>query len=1172
MDWLKVSVLAAMLIFTGLLHAQNQSQPISLNLKNTTLKDFFKQVETKTSFTVVYRDVLIDNKKNVSINASNSPLNEVVKTVLTPKGLQANFRGNTIVVTKGEESKQTVSDVQSLPRTKAITGTVIDAATGEPVIGASVVERGTTNGVITDVDGEFKLEVPSESVLLISYVGYINQEIKIAGKTSIDVSLQEDTKSLDEVVVVGYGTQKKINLTGAVTQISNKVLQNRPVTQLTQALQGVMPNLNIIYGSGKPGENGLLNIRGNTSINGGSPLVLIDGIEGTLETMNINDVESVTMLKDASASAVYGARAAFGVILVTTKNGIKGRPRINYTMNYGFTTHNTNTDFITSGYWNAKINDDAMYGAAGYTTTRYSAEDYEELLARVDDKVEKPERPWVVVKQNQSGQDMYRYYGNFDWFNYFYDSKRPKQNHNISLSGASDQVDYLLSASYSKEQGIFNINPDIYIRKNVRSKIDIKLSDWLRINTNIHYFTSQYSWYGFDDNFRLQEKEPNNTPNFLFLPIYSPRNPDGTFAHLTGIGPYMIGDQGLHIALESGTMKGAAQNPELRTTFEAVLKPIKDLTITANYTYRDYRPNSMYRQTKQYYSLYPGVISPTPAGRLNKNLLRETIQRYEWNTINIFGNYKKKIHDHDFNLMLGYNQGDRAFKVVRATGNDLLSDYLNDLNLVTGSEENSGGADEWTLRGVFGRFNYNYAGKYLLELSGRYDGTSRFPKHSRFGLFPSFSVGWRASEEKFFAPMTKIINNLKIRYSYGTLGNQEVAYYAYISAMKSGTIDYLESNKKLHVINAPDPVASNLTWEVVTTNNLGLDINFFKGKLSFIGDIYTRDVQGMLTKGKTLPAVYGATEPKENAANLRTTGFELSLGWQDKFLLYDKPFSYNARVILSDYKAKITKFDNPTRSLSSYYEGQTLGDIWGYVYDGFFRTDEEAQQWAAKVNQDLISPRRLRAPGDMKLLQAGDVKMLDLNGDGIINWGANTADDPGDRRIIGNTSPRYSYGLSLGVNWYNFDINALFQGIGRRHWYPHREAIMFWHVYLRPYDSFLPSNFREMMWSPDNQDAYFPLVRTYSAGDGYLSQYNTMYLQDLAYCKLRNLTLGYTLPSTLSKKIKLNNLRVYLSGENLLTWTKLKTDYLDPESVMIDPSGRSYPMGKTLSCGLSVTF
>lgn len=1153
------------------------SQKVTVDVKRTSLKSFFKSIQEQIDVALLYNEKIIEGKK-ITVKAKDKDLSNLLTEELPKLGLDFTYNNKQITIiplVQTQEINRRAEILSTEQEVLSVKGRVFDSGEpSKPLPSVTVAIVGGKEVTVTDDNGYYAIEVPKGAKLRFSLIGYNKHEITIH-KSEIDlsVSLVEELSALDEVVVVGYGEQKKVNLTGAVSNISGEEFEDRPITQLTQALQGAIPNLNVVFGSGQPGTSGSVNVRGNTSINGGGPLILIDGILGTLDRVNVNDVESVTVLKDASAAAVYGARGAFGVILVTTKKGKEdGQAAIDYSANIGYTTHATKTDYITSGYWNAKINDDAMYNALGYRTTRYSDEDYEELWARVNDKTEDPNRPWVVIEQDASGKDIYRYYANFDWFNYLYDDKRPKNDHNLSLTGKSGNTTYALSGALSDEQGIFNINPDKYKRHNLRANLVSEVKPWLTISNGTHYFKSSYDWHGLATNFNQVANNVSNSPTYHYHAMYVPRNPDGTLTGYSGINSYPIG-YGLHNALESGTMKGYNRGTEFTNKTEAIINFGHGLTLTGNYSYREYRSEHSYRQTKQYYSKYPGTMELSSLAALNQDRLNESMSKYSWHFINVFANYQKSFGDHNMTLMAGFNQEDRQYKRVGGIGQDLLSESLNDLALVIGEKQHIGGADEWAVRGGFYRINYDYQGKYLLETSGRYDGTSRFPKSSRFGFFPSFSVGWRISEEKFFEPVKQTMNNLKLRYSYGSLGNQEVSTYAYISSMGTGQINYLVDGQRLNITNSPAPVAESLTWEKITTSNIGLDFAFLNNRLNVESDYYVRNTIGMLSIGETLPNVFGAAEPKVNAADLRTKGFELSLSWRDQFNLRDKPFTYSIRGILSDYTSKIIKFSNPAGLLNTYYEGQQLGEIWGYRYDGFFKTTEEAQEYAQKVNQDLINRRRVQAPTeDLRRLQAGDIKILDLNGDGIINTGSNTLNDPGDREIIGNSQPRYSYGLTLSGNWNGIDASVFLQGIGRRHWYPNLEAQAFWSVYARPYDSFIPTDFPNKIWSEDNPNAYFPFLRGYTAQNSELSVNNDMYLQDLAFLKVRNVTVGYTLPAQWTNRIHVNKLRLFMSGENLITWTKLKSDYIDPEQVMTDNTGRSYPVGRVISFGAQLSF
>lgn len=1172
---MRINICILLIILTSIhVSASTYGQRVSIREQNAPLYKIMQRLKQQTDYSFVYSSEKL-KVTTASIDVKDVTIDQALSVLF--KDLPFSYKIiRTNVLIKEDRSKSIpVPTFGALMKVDAvmqqIKGKVTDSK-GGPLPGASLTIKGSKHSTITKSDGSFSFDQDlTTGILVVSYIGYLSKEVAIRGDFQ-NIVLMEDIQGLGEVIVVGYGTTKKINLTGAVAQVSAKELQDRPVSNLTQALQGVVPNLNVTFGSGKPGQSGVLNIRGNTSINGGAPLVLIDGVPGDIDRVSTLDVESISVLKDASASAVYGARAAFGVILVTTKQSKDGKTSISYSNNFGVKSQLTNTDFITSGYWNAKINDDAMYNALGNTNTRYSEEDYAELLARVNDKTENPERPWVVVKKNASGQDMYRYYANFDWYNYLFKKTRPGSEHNINLSGSSDKVQYLISANTKDEKGMWKVNPDDYTRYNMRSKVNVDVYDWLSVSNNTRFFQSKYSWFGLQDNFpRVTD---NVTPNYLyhFMAAYVPRNPDGTLTGYTGINSYSVG-YGMHALMENGKSKGEDAQNELATTFEAIIKPFKGFNLTANYTYGQENYNYFYRAVRVQYSKFPGVMENYALGNLNKDQLIDNARTNRYKVYNVYADYEREFNKHNLKLMAGFNQEERIFKTINTTGSEFLSEDLNDQRLATGVPIVGGGASEWALRGAFYRFNYNYANKYLFEASGRYDGTSRFAKNDRFGFFPSFSAGWVLSEESFFKPLKSVASSLKLRYSYGTLGNQDVDTYAYLASMETGQINYLVDGQKLKVINQPGAVTPNLTWESSITNNLGLDVTFLNNRLSLTADIYTRKTIDMLTKGKTLPVVFGVGEPKENAADLKTNGFELSLEWKDTFNLGGKPFRYGVGGMLSDYTAKITRFDNPNQLLSDYYAGQKLGDIWGYSYDGYFKTDAEAQAYAAIVNQDPVNNRRVQAPtAELKKLQAGDIKILDLDGNGIISTGANTLSDPGDRRIIGNTQPRYSYGFNLSASWNNFDIAAFFQGVGKRNWYPHLEAQQFWHVYARPYGSFLPENFQNMMWSPENPDAYFPLVRGYIAQNSELSVANDKYLQDISYLRFKNLTIGYNLPSALLKKVRVSNLRIYFSAENLYTWTKLDTDYMDPEEVVTDPTGRTYPMSKTYSAGLQLTF
>lgn len=1046
---------------------------------------------------------------------------------------------------------------------RTVSGTVRDSKSA-PLARVTVNEKGTNNNTVTSEDGNFTINVAgSQSVLVFSSIGFGSKEVQVGTQTNLNVVLDQTDASLGEVVVVGYGTQRKVNLTGAVSQISGKELEDRPVQNMTKALQGQIPNVNITFGSGKPGAEGTINIRGTTSINGGSPLVLIDGVPGNIDRINPLDVESVSVLKDASASAIYGARGSYGVVLVTTKRAKSGKATLNYSTNFGWATQTTSTNYMTSGYEQGRIMDTADLRTLGVTYMGYSDEDYAELYKRIGDKTENPDRPWIVT-QNRNGKDQYVYYGNFDWWHYLYNTWQPNSQHNVSVSGASDKISYLLSGGLRKQEGIWKINNDDNTIYNFRSKVEAKVLPWLQLTSNTQFFNSTYQFTGtngFDRTYGFEEH---------LMPAYSPVNPDGTYSYLSGLNNYRIGS-GEHANLLYGKAGGTEKTNDFRTTIAATVSLNKQISFTGNYSYNLTADVNTARKVKVPFSLYPGVTSVIPT--YNTDQLTEYNQNTNYQVVNVFGNYENNFGKHHVKALAGFNQEQSVSKGVTTQRKDLLSLDLNDLNLATGEMNTSGGSSEWALQGYFYRLNYDYKGRYLFEVSGRYDGTSRFKKGDNFGFFPSFSAGWRISEEAFFEPLRKTVNNLKFRASYGALGNQQVSNYAYLSTMGTSLSSYLTDAQKTLYVTTPAAISPTLTWEKVTSTNFGIDADFLRNRLSIVLDLYKRQTTGMLIKGKTLPSVFGTTEPKENAADLATKGFELTLGWRDNVKIGNKPLSYNFGIVLSDYTSVITRFDNPNNLLSDYYVGKPFGVMWGYSVGGLFQTNEEAQAYAGKVNQDYVNGRRVSSPGIWRNLQAGDMKFLDLNGDGVINVGENTLDNHGDLKVIGNNQPRYSFGVNMGADWNNFTLSAFFQGIGKQNWYPNQENSTFYGPYSRPYVSFIPANFSDLMWSPTNPNGYYPLLRAYIADDRGQTQGNDYFMQDLAYVRLKNLTVGYNLPERLLSKAAMSRLRIYVSGENLFTLTKLRSDFIDPEQAASSSSGKIYPFSsKMFSVGLDLTF
>lgn len=1068
---------------------------------------------------------------------------------------------------------------------QVVTGTVIDA-TG-PVVG--VVIQAKNASAVTDLDGKYSITVSSDDVLTVSCLGYVTQTVSVNGRARIDITLEEDSFLLEDAVAVGYGTIKKTNLTGAVSVIKAESLQDRSALDVGHMLQGAVPGLNITSASGRPGQAASLNIRGWNSINGGSPLVLVDGVEGDLQYINPVDVDNISVIKDAAAAAIYGAKGSAGVILVTTKSGSKekdGRAKVTYSGRVGFTAPTASTDWETRGYYTVYLSNLFMKAYNNTNNYDYSDADMQELWIRRNDVVENPERPWVVISQDQSGKDVYNYYANTDWWHVLYKDNKPTTNHTITASGATDHVNYLISGGYTYEQGMFNINPDTYNRYNLRSKVGFDVNKWLKIGNNFSFFSSSYTYPGRGGiNNSLYGASAHASASY---PAF---NPDGTNLYTTKYNGSTLMD-GLMLSLTNGDTN-MDQVDNMSNTFDVTISPFEGFTVKGDYTYSLRLVRYTNRTMPGTYSKEPGVITVIDTGASFENKLSEQSNLSTYQAANVYATYEHSwVQAHNLKVIAGVNYETRHIKDLEAIGYDLYSYDLNDLNL-TGVDadgnkrmEVAGGQNEYRTAGYFARMNYDYKGRYLLELNGRYDGSSRFLRGSRWVFSPSVSAGWRISEEPFFKPLRAWWDNLKFRASFGQLGNQQLSeYYPAIRTISTGgQSTYLLGGAKPSVATISAPVSSGLTWERSIQTNAGLDMTFLSGRLDFSAEAYIRDTKDMLTAGDVLPATYGySSAPKENVADLRTVGYEFNLGWKDGFKLGGKPFHYNASILFSDYVSHITRFNNPDKLLAkNYWEGMKYGDIWGYHIEGLFASDEDAAAWSAKVDQSNVNSIINASTGDINPitgapgLRAGDLQFADLDGSGKIDQGNGKVGDSGDYRVIGNSQPRYNFGVNLGASYAGFDLTMFFQGIGKMDWYPQYEVRQFWSLYARPFATFIPRDFQNMYWTEENPNAYFPRPRGYVAGvnaQRELSATNDRYLQNIGYLRLKNLTFGYTLPEKLTKKAGIERLRFYFSGENIFYWAPgLHSKYIDPEMAQTNGNLRIYPWQKTIMFGVDITL
>jgi len=1165
------------------LYSYAQDGTLTLKMDNVPLSHVISAVESTTKYTFFYDSQMIDTDIIVSVNAENEPVMTVLGKVLAGTDISCEQKGNQIILTPLKKPVQK----------RLLRGTVTDSE-GSPIVGAGIVKKGSTVGVISDIDGRYEIEGLNEGDLLeIVCLGYASQVVKVTKGDTLDVCLKEDNEVLESVVVVGFGTQKRENLTGAVATINSKELNDRPVINAATALQGLDPSVNLTMGTGSPESSYNIDIRGAASINSASPLILVDGIEMDLRAVNPNDIESISVLKDASAASIYGAKASAGVILVTTKTGSSDegskRAHIKYSGRFGVAQNTTSTDFMTCGYDFVTLENSFRQSYQGNTDYfyNYSGDELIKLLERSNDIKEDPARPWVDVDSNGN----YRYYANFDWFGYIYNRNRIQHEHNVSINGGDDKFNYYFSGRYLYNQGIFALGESGYSDYSFRSKVGVRIAPKLKYSNNISYDRTRMVYPGMTN----YETTIAYLQNYL-SPSFLPVNPDGTIVEKplqlssSQLGSGIIGMLAAGNTFNEKIVRTVTINNQLDYTI------IPELKLTASYGIKMRDPKNRYRNNTYYYSTIIDQIVEYKSANQVENVYQENHYSLIQNNIDAYLTYKDSYGDddaHHFSFVAGTQYMDYRYSTMQGKQYDLTNDNLATFAVATGEVTIQQSINTLRTLGFFARANYDYKGKYLFEVSGRADGSSRFAPGSRWGVFPSASAGWRISEEQFFEPARHVMNNFKLRLSAGSLGNQQVSsYYAYIDQISTDNIlsgFSFDGTSYPFYASVSAPIASDLTWETVTTYNLGIDSGFFNGRLTFNADAYIRDTDNMLTSAMTLPSVYGASTPKTNYASMRTAGYELYLRWQNKVDVAGKPLSYGLTATLGDYKTRITKFKNDNKVLGNMYEGMYLGEIWGYHVDGLFTSDTEATIYQNSIDwdsSDAIYTKIFTSKGTNpgQNLREGDMKFVDTNKDGRISKGSNTVDNPGDRSIIGNSLPRYSYSFRFDFNWYGFDLSAFFQGIGHQDWYPNissnsgQYASDFFGPYANPMTSFVHKDFEKNCWTETNKDGYFPRERGYIArADGPLGNVNDYYLQNVAYVRLKNLSLGYTIPF---KKVEwIQSLRVAFNGENLWYWSPLKKycKTVDPElalssSTNASNTGVGYFYSKVFTFSLDINF
>jgi TonB-linked SusC/RagA family outer membrane protein len=1028
-----------------------------------------------------------------------------------------------------------------------VAGTVTDP-TGETVIGANVVEKGNTaNGTVTDIDGRFSLEVKAGATLTVSYIGYTAQEIAIGSRTTIDITLTEDTQALDEVVVVGYGVQKKANLSGAVSTIAAKTIENRPVTNANLALQGLAPGMNIRMSDSYAASAPAINIRGFTSINGGSAFILVDNVPVTpeeLSRMNPADIESATVLRDAASAAIYGARAAFGVVLITTKTAKNEKLTIDVDANYGLRSFIDFPELVYDSYDYMQ-----MITLAADQPSRYTPEQFEYALARKAD----PSLPAVLYPEEAKSpsnrvEGNWEMYASSNWQDIFMRKYSPAQTYNVRVAQKGEKLAYVMSGGYYRQDGLMqNTVNDVLDRYNFRGVGTYKMTKWWELGSNISFTRRSFTRSALLDDTWSYYRVVQGYP---MIPLYTP---DG-YVENDWLG-YMTNGSNIVTNLS-----------ETQFTFNTTVDLLKDVwTLKGDATFR-------FKNETKKTEAFPFIRSQGPAKLSTTGNTGAGIESSEnrYVVYNAYTQFNKTFAEKHFVVaMLGFNQ-----EYFRGEGASVSADYLLTPSLptiqLTGASSTVNkwhGINTLSLRGAFARLNYIFNDRYILELNGRYDGTSRYREDGRFGFFPSGSAAWTVSKESFMQNVNELLrlDNLKLRGSYGVLGNQIMEdekgnpiYYPAITTMGySSMIGQMLNGLRPAAVYQPGVVSGDLTWETVRTINGGIDLNLLDYRFELTFDRYVRYTEGMLTKSKSLPAIFGTAEPRTNAANVKTQGWEVGVNWRDRFQLAGSPLNYSVRLMLSDSRAFITKYDNPDKLLSDYYEGQEIGEVWGYTTLGYFSSEAEVSGWADQT-----------ALGNGRAFLPGDLKFKDLNNDGYINQGSATVDDPGDQKILGNKSYRFPYSADLSAEWQGFDVRIFLEGVGKREAYPTggHSGLWFWGQFNTPYGAMTVKNLDN--WSYKGDAGYFPRVKREVALSGELGKTQTRYMQNAAYLRVKSLQLGYTLPQKLTDKAGISRLRLYLTGENMFTFHSIEVQGIDPERF----DDVYYPFMKVVSGGVNISF
>ena len=1132
-------VVSSQLICAEGVFGQNLKESnITYVVNRMSVSDAFDKLSKMTGFNFFYDEAVLKDLNSVNVQIHKGSIDSILNELSAQTGLSFKKINNTISVSRSQAQTAPQNVGQ---KARKLTGTVVDS-NGEPIIGANVFVKGVNNhGTITNVDGQFSLDVPDKGTLVISYIGFLTKEMPIGKENTIRVTLNEDTKNLDEVVIVGFAKQKKANLTGSVSSVKmDDILGDRPVPTTGTLLQGAVPGLQVTSGSGEPGGGLSFNIRGTTSINGGSPLILVDNVpfSGPLNLLNPNDIESVTVLKDAASASIYGARSAFGVVLITTKGAQKEQKlQMTYSNNFSFSVP-TNLPVKANPLQTVQA-----YSDMGYITY-YSGQTVDTWLDLLHQYQANP----AAYPNGYAEVNGMRYQlAQTDIMKDFLSETGFQQKHDFSASGGTERSSYRISLGYTGSDGIMTTDMDSYKRYNAKGFVSTKVTNWLTGQLDLSFYKSDKGMPS-GANYSKAVWAPSYNPTGL-IDINGEELYSGTAGNLTRLGS-----------------QNTANITDTRIFAKLIATPVKDLVINGEFTYDNLNESD---------TNYSKRVRFANSDKFSEEFTRESSsysnQREVTNytAINLYGSYSKSFLKNNFSLLLGYNQESRHYDYVKAETSNMINDDMPSISQSTGVQKAYDGVSEYTVMGFFGRFNYDFDIRYMIELNGRYDASSKFPVGSRWGFFPSVSVGWRVMQEKFMEPLRDIIPEFKIRGSIGTVGNQNIDPYKFVPSMEAVKSTWLDNNTQPITLKQPGLVSGNFTWETVRTYNVGFDLSMFKNRLTANFDLYRRDTKDMLTSGSQLPSILGASAPLQNVADLKSTGFELELGWHDQI----GKVKYNIGFNLYDYKAYITKFKNNvegvirTSSNGTYVEGQRLGEIWGYVTDRLYTVDDFVPGTLDKnLKNGTLKEGIARVEGVKP--NPGDVLYKDFDGNNLINAGNETIKDPGDRKIIGNNSLRFQYGINGGLSWNNFNFSFFLQGVGKcDKWLGNDLIFPYYYEFGTIYSHQLD------YWTPENTGAFFPrLYETGMRNTNYAANMRTQtkFMTNGAYLRVKNLTLGYTIPKTIMNKIGINNLRLYISAENPFTFDHMPKG-LDP-TVDAKANGLGYPFMSSYAFGFSLSL